>query len=155
MSLNNSKPQPQKASELTTPSIATTPDYPGLTRMLINQFLEFPEELQIDCETLTSTSLVWIRVAFSANDKAKVYGRGGRNIEAIRRVLSTAAQMAGQSVYLDVYGGFYVSDEHPDGRNGRSGENNPRPRPNKMRGGVKRPVRSRPEPRRVQSHRDG
>ncbi|MDJ1185822.1 KH domain-containing protein [Roseofilum casamattae] len=155
MSLNNSKPQPQKASELTTPSIATTPDYPGLTRMLINPFLEFPEELQVDCETLTSASLVWIRVAFSANDKAKVYGRGGRNIEAIRTVLSTAAQVAGQSVYLDVYGGFYVSDEHSNDRHGRSGEGNPHPRPEKMRGGVKRPARSRPETRQVQIHRDG
>ncbi len=86
--------------------------------MLIHPFLEFPEELKVDCEPSTSKPVVWIRVAFSPKDKAKVYGRGGRNLEAIRTVLSTAAQAAEQSAYLDVYGGFHLSEE----RNGRNEE---------------------------------
>lgn len=111
--------------------------------MLIHPFLEFPEELKIDCELSTSKPLVWIRVAFSPKDKAKVYGRGGRNIEAIRTVLSTAAQAAGQSVYLDVYGGFHVSDERHEHH-----EHHDDLRVHKSPG--KRPIRPRPERPRVQ-----
>jgi len=110
--------------------------------MLIHPFLEFPEELKLDCEVSTSKPLVWIRVAFSPQDKAKVYGRGGRNIEAIRTVLSTTAQAAGQSVYLDVYGGFHVPDDRSD-RSGGQEEVRVRDRSK-----PRRP--SRPELRRVQ-----
>ncbi len=46
----------------------------------------------------------WIRIAFEGTDKGKVFGRGGRNIQAIRTVIAAAAQAAGHSVYLDIYG---------------------------------------------------
>ncbi|HBQ98573.1 MAG: KH domain-containing protein [Roseofilum sp. Belize BBD 4] len=143
MSLNNSKQQPPKTNEVTPQSTLPTPDYLELVRMLIHPFLEFPEELKLDCERSTSKPLVWIRVAFSPKDKAKVYGRGGRNIEAIRTVLSTAAQAAGQSAYLDVYGGFHVSDDRHE-RHGTHEEARVRESRDKPR------RRSRPEPRRVQ-----
>ncbi|MDJ1179201.1 KH domain-containing protein [Roseofilum sp. BLCC_M91] len=127
---------------MTTQSTSPTPDYWELVRMLVHPFLEFPEELKIDCELSTSKPLVWIRVAFSPKDKAKVYGRGGRNIEAIRTVLSTTAQAAGQSVYLDVYGGFHVAgDRHESHGHQEEVRVRDRSKP-------RRP--SRPEPRRVQ-----
>lgn len=43
-------------------------------------------------------------MAFDDPDKGRVYGRGGRNIQAIRTVLEAAAQTAGESIYLDIYG---------------------------------------------------
>lgn len=35
--------------------------------------------------------------------KGRVYGRGGRNIQAVRTVLAALAQTAGQSVHLEIY----------------------------------------------------
>jgi len=51
---------------------------------------------------LSKTKRAWVRVAFESEDKGRVFGRGGRNIEAIRTVIAAAA--AGHSVYLDIYG---------------------------------------------------
>lgn len=67
-------------------------------------FLESPETLSIDCEISHTLKRVWIRIAFESQDKGKVFGRGGRNIQAIRTVIAAAAEVAGQSVYLDMYG---------------------------------------------------
>ena len=47
---------------------------------------------------------VWLRIAFESEDKGRVFGRGGRNIQAIRTVIAAAAAAAGHSVYLDIYG---------------------------------------------------
>ncbi|BAZ39800.1 hypothetical protein NIES4101_57560 [Calothrix sp. NIES-4101] len=85
-------------------SSTSTPDYIGLVRFLIQPFLESPESLSIDCETSPTRNRVWIRIAFDNADKGKVFGRGGRNIQAIRTCVSAAAQLVGQSVYLDIYG---------------------------------------------------
>lgn len=79
------------------------PDYDGLVRFLIEPLLESPELLSFDCENIPSTKRVWIRLAFEDNDKGKIYGRGGRNIQAVRNVLQTAAKMAGQTLYLEIY----------------------------------------------------
>ncbi len=79
------------------------PDYDGLVRFLIEPLLESPGLLSFDCENIASTKRVWIRLAFEDNDKGKVYGRGGRNIQAVRNVLQTAAQMAGETLYLEIY----------------------------------------------------
>jgi len=43
-------------------------------------------------------------VAFEGEDKGRVFGRGGRNIQGIRTVIAAAAALAGHSVYLDIYG---------------------------------------------------
>jgi predicted RNA-binding protein YlqC (UPF0109 family) len=68
-------------------------------------FLEEPSSLKVDCEVFPSNGSVWIRLAFEGADKGRVFGRGGRNIQAIRTVLEATAQYAGQLVNLDIYGG--------------------------------------------------
>jgi uncharacterized protein len=80
------------------------PDYPGLVRFLIEPFLESASSLSIDCETSENSSRVWIRIAFEGEDKGRVFGRGGRNIQVIKTVVAAAAACAGHSAYLDVYG---------------------------------------------------
>lgn len=103
MFLNKSvqKLHPHKVEE-NKPS--ATPDYVSLVKFLIQPFLESPESLSVDCEISRSSKRAWIRIAFDGADKGKVFGRGGRNIQAIRTVISAAAQAAGQSAYLDIYG---------------------------------------------------
>lgn len=93
---------PNKTSLSAIPKIAS-PDYLGLVKFLLEPFLDKPESLEIDCEVLTETKKIWLRVAFDSTEKGKVLGRGGRNILAIREVLNTTATIAGQSVYLDIY----------------------------------------------------
>lgn len=83
----------------------TSPDYVGLVRFLIEPFLESPTSLSVDCEKSHAKERVWIRVAFDGEDKGRVFGRGGRNIQAIRTVIQSVAQAAGQSVHLDIYDG--------------------------------------------------
>ncbi|MGB7430009.1 MAG: KH domain-containing protein [Microcoleaceae cyanobacterium] len=74
-----------------------------MVRYLIEPFLESPESLRVDCEHSGAMPKTWIRLAFEAEDKGRVYGRGGRNIQAIRTVLSAIAAAAGESIYLDIY----------------------------------------------------
>lgn len=99
------------------------PDYVGLVSFLVKPFLESPESLRVDCEVSTGKPRVWIRLAFDASDKGRVFGRGGRNIQAIRTLLTTAAQAVGQVAYLDVYGAQNFSEEESEGesRSSRSG----------------------------------
>jgi uncharacterized protein len=85
-------------------SSTSIPDYVGLVRYLMQPFLESPDSLSVDCEMSLTHSRAWIRIAFDSADKGKVFGRGGRNIQAIRTCVAAAAQLAGQSVYLDIYG---------------------------------------------------
>jgi predicted RNA-binding protein YlqC (UPF0109 family) len=94
--------QPHHSFELK--SLATSPNYVGLVQFLVQPFLESPESLSVDCEVSHILNRIWIRIAFNSTDKEKVFGRGGRNIQAIRTVIATAAELAGQSVYLDIYG---------------------------------------------------
>jgi predicted RNA-binding protein YlqC (UPF0109 family) len=104
MSLNSSLPQLTSKAASQTVRSAEKLDYVELVRFLIQPFLESPNSLSVDCETSTSTSRVWIRVAFEGEDKGRVFGRGGRNIQSIRTVIAAAAALAGHSVYLDIYG---------------------------------------------------
>jgi uncharacterized protein len=120
-----------------------SPDYSGLVQFLLSPFLESPESLYIDCEQANQNKRVWIRLAFEGSDKGRVYGRGGRNLQAIRTVLETAAATVGQSLYLDIYdsqGGDKPkrrddrdddSSFRPDreGRKRRSGDRSPSSRP--------------------------
>lgn len=80
-----------------------SPDYDGLIRFLVEPLLESPELLSFNCEYLASTKKVWIRLALEDKEKGKIYGRGGRNIQAIRTVLQTTAQMAGDNLYLEIH----------------------------------------------------
>lgn len=92
MSSNNSKLDGLKA------------DFAGLVRFLMEPFLDSPEKLRVDCEHLPSQNKVWIRVAFDKDDRGRMFGRGGRNIQAIRTVVEATAKLGGCRAYLDVYG---------------------------------------------------
>ncbi len=79
------------------------PDYAEIVRFLIEPFLESPESLRVDCEVNSRQAKAWVRLAFDEPEKGRVYGRGGRNIQAVRTVLAALAQTAGQSVHLEIY----------------------------------------------------
>jgi uncharacterized protein len=109
MSLNSSIPQPTNRENLQTIDSDRQPDYAELARFLIQPFLESPNSLSVDCEFSANTAKVWLRVAFEGEDKGRVFGRGGRNIQNIRTVITAAAAMSGHSVYLDIYGSQAVN----------------------------------------------
>lgn len=121
------------------------PDFEALVRFLVTPFLESPDALKLDFESLSAGQRLWIRVAFDGEDKGRVFGRGGRNIQAIRKVLKATGELHNCSVHLDVYG--ESSQDSGDGsersrsRSGRGGGGRPR------RGGGGRSGPSRP-PRR-------
>ena len=81
-------------------------------RFLIEPFLESPESLRVDCERFSSLRKTWIRLAVEAEDKGRVYGRGGRNIQAIRMVLMSLAAASGETVYLDIYNDSESDETH-------------------------------------------
>jgi uncharacterized protein len=95
------------------------PDYDRLVRYLVQPFLDAPDLLRVDCEVSPRTQRVLIRVAFEGEDKGRVFGRGGRNIQAVRTVVQAVAQAAGHSAYLEVFGsqanGLGGSRESSDG----------------------------------------
>jgi len=92
-----------KTTVLTTQSVKTSPNYIKLAQFLLQPLLKYPQSLSIDCEQCKNNQQIWLRVAFEEADQGRVFGRGGRNIQAIRKVLEVAALSAGQSFYLDVY----------------------------------------------------
>lgn len=116
MSLNKQPVPETSSSSLHNAS----PDYVSLVRFLIEPFLESPQRLSIDCEKSNAKERVWIRLAFEATDKGRVFGRGGRNIQAIRTVIKAVAQAAGQSVHLDIYESSDSSSRRESGYGGRS-----------------------------------
>ncbi|NJK28067.1 MAG: KH domain-containing protein [Coleofasciculaceae cyanobacterium SM2_3_26] len=116
---------------------ANNPDYAGLIRFLLEPFLDAPEALRVDCEVIPGKKRVWIRVAFDGTDKGRVFGRGGRNIQAIRAVLNASATMVGYSAHLDIYGG-QPSTSDRDGDDSSSDRRIPRSSPPRL------PRRDRP-----------
>jgi predicted RNA-binding protein YlqC (UPF0109 family) len=90
---------------------AVSPDFAGLVKFLVEPFLESPQSLSVDCEVSPRRGRVLVRLAFEGEDKGRVFGRGGRNIQAIRTVLQAVAQMVGYSAHLDVYGSHSNSRE--------------------------------------------
>ncbi|TAF04989.1 MAG: KH domain-containing protein [Nostocales cyanobacterium] len=120
-------------------SSTASPNYVGLVEFLVQPFLESPASLSVDCEMSHTLKRAWIRIAFDPIDKGKVFGRGGRNIQAIRTVIAAAAELAGQSVYLDIYG------SNTQSRDGMSfdeeqEERIPPPRSKERSGEIPRPV---------------
>jgi predicted RNA-binding protein YlqC (UPF0109 family) len=87
-----------------------TPNYSELLHFLLEPLLNPSESISVDCEQLNSTQRVWLRLAVDTEDKGHIYGRGGRNLTAIRTVLNAAAKATQQSIYLDVYGGEHSRD---------------------------------------------
>lgn len=106
---------------------SATPDYVGLVRFLMQPFLDNPNDLRIDCEFSAARSRVWVRLAFEGADKGRAFGRGGRNVQAVRSVLAGVAKAAGQTANLDIFGG-HSQDEGTDdrGRNGADRDSRPR-----------------------------
>lgn len=78
---------------------------------------------------------VLVRLAFEGDDKGRVFGRGGRNIQAVRTVLQAVAQTVGQSAHLEVFGSQSGGSREGGDRPRDGGE---RPRPSGSR---------RPQPR--------
>ncbi|NEQ36376.1 MAG: KH domain-containing protein [Okeania sp. SIO3I5] len=95
--------QQQQLTSLRNNRQSVNPDYAEIVRCLIEPFLESPESLRVDCEVNPRQAKAWIRLAFDEPEKGRVYGRGGRNIQAIRTVLAAVAQAADQSVHLEIY----------------------------------------------------
>ena len=62
--------------------MTNVPDFEALVRFLVTPFLESPDALRLDFEPLSNGQRLWIRVAFDGEDKGRVFGRGGRNIQA-------------------------------------------------------------------------
>ena len=91
---------------------SNTPNYEELLRFLLEPLLNPSESISVDCEQLNSTGRVWLRMAVDTEDKGHIYGRGGRNLTAIRTVLNASAKATQQSVHLDVYGGEHYSRDH-------------------------------------------
>lgn len=98
--------------------------------------MESPASLKVDCEVLPRNSRVLVRVAFDGEDRGRVYGRGGRNIQAIRTVLQGIARASGYSLHLDVFGG------QPSGR-----DEGGREAPSDRRSGSAKPMPRRSRPR--------
>lgn len=106
---------------------AAGPDFVGLVRFLIGPFLESADTLSIDCEPIPARAKVWIRVAFKEDDRGRVFGRGGRNIQAIRAVVEATARLVGWTAHLDVYG---EPDHHGSGET--EGHSRPSRSPNRI-----------------------
>jgi predicted RNA-binding protein YlqC (UPF0109 family) len=108
--------------------MAEKPDYEGLLSFLMTPFLDTPDELKTDTEQLAGKRRILLRVAFSESDRGRMFGRGGRNIQAIRTVLETTAALYDERVSLDVYG--ESSHQSRSNDDGGSGNRSRRPRRN-------------------------
>ncbi|MEO0408787.1 MAG: KH domain-containing protein [Cyanobacteria bacterium P01_A01_bin.135] len=115
-------------------------DYAQLVTFLVEPFLTSADSLRLDSEVSPRTGRILLRLAIEGEDKGKVFGRGGRNLQAIRSVLDVAAQLVGATVHLEVFGlsAEREGNRHGGGRregNRREGRDRadhpptPRPRP--------------------------
>jgi uncharacterized protein len=118
------------------------PDYEQLVKFLFQPFVSGTEPIGVDCEYTLDRHRVWIRVAIAMSDQGSAFGRGGRNIQAIRTVLQATATAVGQSIHLDVYGSNSGSRERDTDRTSR--DENPA---NSVRSTAGRPTRSAPNRR--------
>jgi uncharacterized protein len=122
------------------------PDYGQLVKFLFQPFLSATDAISVDCEYTIDRQRVWIRVAIASTDRDTAFGRGGRNIQAIRTVLQAAAAAVGQSIHLDVYGSNSGS-RHLDSDRSRDDATNARVSPGVGAASGSRPVRSAPNRR--------
>ncbi len=120
------------------------PDYGQLVKFLFQPFVSAADAIGVDCEYTIENRRVWIRVAIATADQGGAFGRGGRNIQAVRTILQTAATAVGQSVHLDVYGSNN-SSRNRDSDDGDSSSNTSAPVEN--RPPVAKPVRANPNRR--------
>ena len=126
-----------RSSETSEPAIAANAsplDYQALARFLLEPLIDLPEDLHISSEITAHNTKVWLRVSLGQADRGRAFGRGGRNIRAIRTVLRAAGKNVGQNVSLEVIG------YEGDGQGGR-----PKPKPRKA--GDPRPGKPKPKPK--------
>lgn len=109
-------PETDPAAIAATKTEAERPDYARLVRLLLAPLTSDPEGLKIDCEAHAGGQRVLVRVAVEEGDRGRIFGRGGRNVEAVRTLLQVSAQVAAQSAHLEVY-----SSAPSGGREGRGG----------------------------------
>ncbi|QFZ92196.2 KH domain-containing protein [Synechococcus elongatus] len=83
---------------------ADRPDYVGLVRHLLEPLLEPGESLRLDCEVTQAGQRVLLRLAAADTSMPRILGRGGRNLQAVRAILSATAELAGQQIHLEVLG---------------------------------------------------
>lgn len=95
--------------------------YTAIVRFLCEPFLERPESLRLDCEVSPRRGRVLIRLAVEGEDKGRIFGRGGRNIQSIKTVLQAVADSKGQTVYLEIYGSPTSGGDRPSGQDSREG----------------------------------
>jgi uncharacterized protein len=84
-------------------SLANSPDFVELARFLLSPLVDSAAQLHLDCEILADGRKLSLRAAIEGNDRGRVLGRGGRNIQAIRTILQAAAQ-PGQTIHLEIFG---------------------------------------------------
>jgi uncharacterized protein len=125
------------------------PDYEQLVKFLFQPFVSATEPIGVDCEYTLDRHRIWIRVAIASSDRASAFGRGGRNIQAIRTVLQAAATVVGQSIHLDVYGSSSSTTDRDGDRTGRE-ESSAAP----ARSTGSRPTRSAPNRRSIDNGED-
>ncbi len=118
------------AQETASQSPTSERDFEAITRFLMAPFLDQPEALKFHSETLAGGKKLWLRAAFDEEeDKGRVFGRGGRNINAIRMVIASSAELSEMTVNLSVFGepvaersdrgeGDDRSGDRSDGRSG-------------------------------------
>ena len=125
-------------------------DYEALARFLMEPFLDKPEELKFHSESLAGGKKLWLRAAFNEDeDKGRVFGRGGRNIKAIRQAVMAAGKLHEKTVNLNVFG-EPQPEKSEDGDSGRSsgerGGGRGRSSGGRGRGGDRRPPRASTNP---------
>jgi uncharacterized protein len=125
------------------PAATPTPDYAELAKFLFKPFLDHPETLRIDVEFSPVRQKVLIRVAFGDEDKGRAFGRGGRNITAIRTAIEGVAQAAGHTAHVEVFGapansGSGASEARPARQDARQYGSGARPE-----GGLPKPAPKR------------
>lgn len=112
-------------------------NYAALVRELIEPLLDSPAALRVNCEYAKGRQRVLIRLAFDEADQGRAFGRGGRNIQAIRTVVAAAAALAGQEARVEVFGTPERDRSEGGGRRGSSGQRSSGrrrpPRPSKQR----------------------
>lgn len=123
------------AADQATGDNASPLDYKALTRFLLEPLIDLPEELHISCEITAQNTKVWVRVSLGKADRGRAFGRGGRNIRAIRTVLRAAGQNVGQNVSVEIIGG------EGDGQGGS------RAKPKPRKAGDPRPSKPKPKPK--------
>lgn len=79
------------------------PDYEALARFLIEPLISDPHSLIVDCEITCQGKRIWLRIQFKDTDKGRVFGRGGRTLQAIRQVLHVSALLAEHNLSIDLY----------------------------------------------------